>query len=423
MKNETLSLLGSTSRVETPFVKITIGKYTFGYYNKSTTATGVDIHGAYTLNKINYPNYVQGLTVQKINGVVNKYTLRLTYAITANDDPNFFEKVFSSVSQTRKIIFSYGDLSMPSFCYRDEEAIITGIKNKFNASSSTINYTITAVSTGKLASFGTYSFKGKYAKPSEEIFKLLYNKSYGLLDVFYGMRDKNLVIQEGLIFSNDRRVYIESKTNISVLDYLTYLVSCMSSTDSLPTNVIKKSVYSFIIVDEISDKFKGPYFKVVELSKSSIDKYSTAYEIDVGYPSANVVTDFSVDNDESYSLYYNYTDGLSDSEYVQRINDNGEIEEVFAPAIASGTAQRTTTEANKSWWTRVTQFPIKASITFKGLLRPAILMTHVKVNVYFYGRKHISSGIYVVTKELDNIGMDGFKTTLELLRIDAEELE
>ena len=51
MKNETLSLLGTTSLVQTPFIKVTIGKYTFGYYNKSS-ASGVDKNGAYTLNKI-----------------------------------------------------------------------------------------------------------------------------------------------------------------------------------------------------------------------------------------------------------------------------------------------------------------------------------------------------------------------------------
>ena len=114
MKNETLSLLGTTARVETPFVKITMGDYVFGYYNKSSTSS-MDARGVYTLNKITYPNYIQSLTVAKVNGTVNRYTLKMAYAITEKDDPNFFEKVFSSVSKTRKIVFSYGDLSTPNF--------------------------------------------------------------------------------------------------------------------------------------------------------------------------------------------------------------------------------------------------------------------------------------------------------------------
>ena len=421
MKNETLSLLGTTSLVQTPFIKVTIGKYTFGYYNKSS-ASGVDNNGAYTLNKITYPNYIQSLNISKVNGTVNRYTLKMAYAVTENDDPNFFEKVFSSISKTRKIIFSYGDLSTPSFCYRDEEAIVINIDNDFDLASSKIIYTISAVSTGKLSSMGSYAFPGKMAKPSDEIKRILYDSRYGLLEVFYGMRDRELVEFHNLIASNDKVVKIESRTNISVLDYLSYLVSCMTNALS-PDSIIKKSIYSFVVVDEISDLFRGPYFKVVELNRASMDSYSTAYSIDVGYPSQNVVMSFKIDDNESYSLYYNYNEELSDSSYVQRINDNGEIEEVFAPTISSGNALRVTTEADKTWWTKVTQYPIKATITFKGLLRPAILMTHVKLNIYFYGKKYIGTGVYVVTEQTDSISFDGFKTTLKMLRVDTEEME
>ena len=99
-----INLLGSTSRVETPFIKVTIGNYTFGVYDKKTVR-GVDIQGLYKYNKIQYPNYVQSLSITKINGKVNTYVLELKYPIKENDDPNFIEKVLSSVSQTRKIVF------------------------------------------------------------------------------------------------------------------------------------------------------------------------------------------------------------------------------------------------------------------------------------------------------------------------------
>ena len=62
----------------------------------------------------------------------------LRYPITQDNDPNFFEKVFSSVSKTRKIIFSYGDLSAPTFLYKNEEAIILDIKNNFDINSAVL---------------------------------------------------------------------------------------------------------------------------------------------------------------------------------------------------------------------------------------------------------------------------------------------
>lgn len=423
MATKPINLLSNTSRVETPFIKITIGKYTFGVYDKVST-NGFDASGVFTINKIKYPNYVQSLTIEKINGVVNKYTLNLSYPVTEADDPNFFYKVFSSVSKTRKIKFSYGDLSAPTFCYRDEEAIILKVRQRMTASSSKIDYVVSAVSTGKLLSVGAFSFTstdwvGKH-KASALIKKLLYDSSYGLQEVFYGMSDKSLVEQEGLIPETDVEVDVEARTNISPIEYLLYLVNIMKASKS--SSLTKDGMYSLVCEDDVSGKFKGPFFKIVYVTHAK--NMPLAYELDIGYPSQNIVTSFDVEDDEGYTIFYNFYEKLNTDQYVQRINDRGELEEVYAPILGSSNAYRVATEAEKSWWTKVTEFPIKAKITIKGLLRPAILMTHIRLNVYFYGRRHISSGLYVVTKQVDNIGYDGFRTTLSLLRVDkAEDLD
>jgi hypothetical protein len=81
--------------------------------------------------------------------------LALSYPVTQTDDPNFFEKVLSSVSKTRKIIFSYGDMSMPTYIYREEEAIITKVQSNFQLQGGIINYTISAVSSCALNSAGS----------------------------------------------------------------------------------------------------------------------------------------------------------------------------------------------------------------------------------------------------------------------------
>ena len=70
----------------------------------------------------------------------------------------------------------------------------------------------------------------------------------------------------------------------------------------------------------------------------------------------------------------------------------------------------------------MTEFPIEATLTIKGLTRPSILMTYVKVNVLFAGGvKHISSGIYIITKQVDEIDSSGYRTTLTLLRVSGDE--
>ena len=68
----------------------------------------------------------------------------------------------------------------------------------------------------------------------------------------------------------------------------------------------------------------------------------------------------------------------------------------------------------------MTQYPISAKITIKGLLKPALLMSYVKVNAYFYGKKHISSGLYIITKQEDSIDNNGYKTILNITRVGGD---
>ena len=80
------------------------------------------------------------------------------------------------------------------------------------------------------------------------------------------------------------------------------------------------------------------------------------------------------------------------------------------------------TDANDQvWWTKATQFPINATIQIQGLLRPATLMQYVRLNVIFPGgNKHLSSGLYIVTRQVDNINQNGYATTLGLTRIKGD---
>ena len=283
-----LNLLGTTSRVATPFIKITIGQYTFGVYNRKTT-TGFDESGFFKKHKIAYPNYVQSLSVRKINGQVNQYTLNIKYPITQGNDPNFFEKVFSSVSKTREIKFSYGDLSAPNYIYKDEIAIITDVKTRMTAASSIIDYTVSAVSSAVLSMSGTHNFQAEYNQPSEVIKRLLkQNATYGLQDVFYGMRDYDKVIADGLIPGDDLPVNLEYKANTSIFDYLRYLVSCMINKNNNTTSSNQlKNIYSLVVIDDTSGEYDGPYFKIFPVDKEK-DALGT-YEIDIGYPSENIV--------------------------------------------------------------------------------------------------------------------------------------
>lgn len=416
-----INLLGNTSRVETPFIIATIGGYTFGSYSKEVKNIIVN-NKSYKSIVTQFPNYMQSINIVKINGALNTYTLNMRYTIREGDDPNLLEKVFSSISNDRSIKLSYGDLSLPTFIYREEEGIITNIKSNFDVASSSISYTISCISKALTLNAGRFNFPKRVDKPSNVIKEILYNVKYGLLDIFYGMRDKGLILSRGLIAGDDKTVIIEARKQISILDYLKYLVDCMLSISDSNTKIYKTSEYSLTIIDDTSGIFGGPYFKVNKVSSNlkSINSLDI-YEVDIGYPGKDIVLNFTIDDNETYSILYNYANKIEQSEYIYRINNDGDIDYNFSPNITTSTNLMKTTQADRSWWSQVTQYPIKATLTLKGLLRPAILMSYIKINTLFFGRKHLSSGYYIITKQTDTVDASGYKTVLNLVRIQGDD--
>lgn len=408
------ALVSTQNHVEAPFIIVKIGNYTFGHCEKSYK------NQMQSTFRITYPNYMQTLNVTKINGAINTYTITMKYAITQHDDPNMLEKVFSSISKTRTLKISYGDWNSPSFIYKDEEAIITKLTTKVDMQSSSIDYTINCTSNALSLTAGSFSFPARFAKPSDVIMSLVSSKGYGLQDIFKGMRNLTQSSMGNFIARDDKEVEIEAK-NCSVIDYISYLVSCMVSvSDTSPT--VKTVCYYWSVYDDISNSYGGTYFKVIRVQVNTPAQVSyNTYEVDVGYPTSDCVMSFTVNNDDSWALLYDYTKQIHIPEYSYSIDDEGNVVTNNSSVLALSKSTFSMNEATRNWWSLMTQFPITATLTMKGLLRPAMLMSYVKVNTYFYGHKHTSSGLYIITKQEDSISSSGYRTTLQLTRVGGDE--
>ncbi len=413
-------LLSYPSLVEAPFIIVEIGGYTFGMYNDGGQKLG---------GKVTYPNFMTQINIVKINGQLNTYSIKMVYQITQGDDPNMLDAIFSVNKQKygwQKIKISYGDWSCPSFIYKEEEAIISKINSKIDFSNSKIEYDLNCTSTSLPISSNLYTFPAVEAKPSDVLMNILYNKSYGLQGIFTGMTTKDKVRTLGLIAADDKKVRIEAKENVDLLTYMNYLVSCMSSSTNKEDSIIKDSLYFLSLEDDVSGSVGGPYFKVTKVKANDTTKASQdspdTFVLDVGYPGNNFVMNFSINNNEIWSIYYNYTKNLPQTNYVYSIDNNGKLVTTYSPAISTSKRLKYTTESSKTWWTSMTEFPITASLTIKGLMRPSILMSKVRINSYFYGHKHISSGLYIITKQEDSVSSSGYKTVLTLTRIGADDI-
>jgi len=413
-KNYQGSLLSDTVRVSAPFIKVDIGGYSFGVYEEKQKAMGKN--GIWRNISAKFPNYIQSLNIKKINGTVNTYNLTFIYPITKDDDPNFFEKIFSRVSGTRKIKFTYGDSMLPEDVYANEEALITKVTQSLDINSAKITYNVTAIGDTAVSLASQYTWNATTAKPSKLIAEIINNKKYKLTEIFYGMKNKD---PYNFIAGDDQIVNIPTITNKSVMDYISTLVSYMVPNGMSKDSVTQSNIYALATYDDTTGSHGGPYFEVRKIQNNEASLQSLcSYVIDIGYPTANIVEDFSIKTDNNWSIFYDYNKEASSTDYVKRLNSKGELEYIYNPQLTNG--QFDLEENDKTWWTKVTEFPIEATIKIRGLLRPAILMNYVKINVWFYGNKHLTSGYYLITGEDDEIGMSGYHTTLSLIRVAGE---
>jgi len=227
-----------------------------------------------------------------------------------------------------------------------------------------------------------------------------------------------------IIPTDDTEIEIPAKNGIDPLGYIQYLVSCMSAsadgyTKGEAQTALKNYTYTMVVCDDTYDSsnMKGCYFKIVKTPTSSgAVSSSNVFDLDIGYPTDNQVMSFSVNSDNSWSLLYKYSEDVDQPKYVYTIDKYGDLQAEYSPNLMTSNSQYKMTADQKTWWTKMTQFPISAQVTMKGLVRPAILMTYIRVNAIFYGQKHVSSGLYFITGQQDVINGSGYRTTLSLTR-------
>lgn len=386
--------------VEAPFVEVKIGNIKIGSYRGS-------------IDK--YPNYITGLEVTKTNGEINNYTIQIVHQIRIGEDPNLLDKVFAQ-NQFNKITISYGDTDSAQK-FNDINAIITKITMNRDYASARITYNVEAISAGSFITAHTMNFPAVTDKPSNVIRKLLFSSpiSNELKQAFPGMSSKTFVDSKGMIPNNDKVLNIQAKKNIDPISYINYLVSCMSNAKN--KGKLNDSSYFIFYKD---DQQNGAQFEIKEIKSSAAsNSYNAVYEATVGYPDENNIFTFNVSNDKAWSIMYDKNiSATSAQEYVYTIESNGDIKKYYSPNLNSASQQLG--ERNKNWWSFMTTFPISATLTMRGLLRPAFLTNYIKINVVFYGQKHITSGLYAITEQKDSLSGSGFRTTFSLIRVGSE---
>jgi hypothetical protein len=405
-----MELLSSGVRVEVPFIIVEIDGVQLGAFSKQTKKIAID-NGAYLLNKHTYPNFIRSATIIKnANGMVNQYNINMEYAVTQYDDPNFLEKLFSRIAKGRKIKVSYGDMMNPVYAYREEECIVGDIERTIDTRNGRILYSVNAVSATALKVGTKFTFNKRRAKPSTVIREVIYNKAYGLLDVLPGMINTAKIDAKGLLSANDRVVDIDYQSQMTAIEYIQYLVSCMQDSDTF----IQDGLYMLAFEADELNEIGGAYIRLVNT------KYANKvneFTVDIGYPSITDTFDFTVNENTMYSILYEYNGKDEGNQYVREINNYGQVVDSFRSPLAIDPRLQKTTASASSWWTRMTKFPISGMLTVRGLIRPVVLTNAVNINHYFYGNLFNTSGRYIITSQIDSVNEGGYRTVLGVMRV------
>ena len=404
----TTSLLSFPSLVEAPTIVLDFNGIKIGGYGNTGDK---------------YPNYIKSMEIKKVNGRINTYTINLDYQVRPGEDPNFIDKLISRTGYRNPLRILYGDSNYPTVSYREEETIITDVKHNEDVASYTIHYNITALSSLAVAQVIQTNFNNATTRPSTAINELLYDSgelSDSMINLFPGMANRNEVARLGLIPTNDKVVNIGGMNNVNPITYLGHLVSCMAD------EAVSNSTYFLSFVDNTANNLGGSYFKISEVLSANntlmdnilIPSNTSVFELDIGFPSNNFITNFQVCNNDLWSLVYKYAGDISQFEYG--IDDNGDLITNKRNILTLNDKYGISSLINDNWWKQVTEFPISARVTLKGLINPVLLMSYIKVNTLFYGQRDLASGLYVVTEQVDSISGNGYSTTLTLLRVAGE---
>lgn len=262
---------------------------------------------------------------------------------------------------------------LPEDVYANESALITQVTSTVDINNARINYNVTAIGDTAVSLASQFSWGAIRGKPSEIICSLIDNNQYHLKEIFYGMKNRNPF---EFIDSDDKIVNVPAVTNKPIMDYISTLVSYMVPTSMAENEVIQNTLYTLATYEDTTGKYGGPYFEVRKMQKGTS---ICSYVVDIGYPSAMIVENFSVKTNNNWSIFYDYNKEASSTDYVRRLNSKGELEYIYNPQLTNGRFDLE--ENDKTWWTKMTEFPIEATMTIRGLLRPAILMSYLKINV------------------------------------------
>lgn len=414
----------SSSSVYTPWISFKVGNTL--HVNTSSQS----LYG----NNSNY--FLSMENVKNGSQAANSFSISLAYVPSPGSDPNFIDKALSYSDKSCTLQYGYGDISNGLFTreysgkildYTTEIRngmlyyIITGYSGIVPLIENRLSFPSIEAKTNSNNDGGTNtsstdkkttSTTAESTRPSV-VAKNALEKYFKLYGVKY-----NVYTESNVKDLPEDKIY--SVSDITLFDYVNNILSIArdeTQPDPDKISITDKIRYTFLVSDDKSD----PNITIVKIDPNETKSSSIIFNwMD---KNDNLVIDFRANFKGAVLLHRNYLEVESKSKKYT-LDSKGEEVEVHSiqefPTSSEVSDQDVSSEYTT--WSEAIQHSYTATLILQGIPCEIPIATSIEIVPLIYGQKHHTAGNYIVTKTTDVIDSGGFRTSLDLVRVDAEEI-
>lgn len=375
-------------------------------------------------------NYMLSLeNVKNGSGSANSFTISIVYVPKPGEDADIIDKELSFTD--RKCILQYGYDNGVDKLYTDE---YTGqiLDYSVEVRNGMLYYTITGYSgitpviDNKLSfdaivpdilegNNSAYVDSGK-TRPSQAAQK-------AIKDTFekYGIKDYKVYIAEDVKDLPEDR--IEGASDVTLFQYVdSVLAQARDETqpDLSTVDLADRITYTYVISDVEGSQ------NITIIKQDPKAEQSTKIIFNWMDRNDNLVIDFKTEFKGAILLNRKYSDKNNEEIEKYTLDDMGDPVVVESNVknesfIVGNTANKDASKESTTW-AKAVQHSYKATLVLQGMPCEIPIGTMIEVIPLIYGRPHHTQGKYMITKVTDTLDNSGFRTTLELVKMNAEEI-
>lgn len=375
-------------------------------------------------------NYMLSLeNVKNGSGSANSFTISIAYVPKPGEDADFIDKELSF--SDRKCTLQYGYDNAPDKLYTDEYVgqildysveirngmlyyTITGYSGVVPIIENKLSFdTITVDSGEENNSAASGSDK---TRPSQVVKK-------AIEDTFkkYNIKDYTVKIEKDVKDLPEEK--IEGVSDVTLFQYVdSVLAQARDETqpDLSTVELSDKIIYTYVINDTATDK------NITIIKQNPKAKQSIKIVFNWMDRNDSLVIDFKTEFKGAILLNRDYANKNGEEIQKYTLDDKGDPvvvkSNVNEESYTSGNTADKDAARESTTWARAVQHSYKATLVLQGMPCEIPIGTMIEVIPLIYGKPHHTQGTYMVTKTTDSLDTGGFRTTLELVKMNAEEI-